>query len=120
MNIQKTYIKEINILIEKMPNDVKIWKISNTLSSLNNTKLENLLVAASFMTEQGFSPFLLNTGAEPTNFIEKFVREIYEFHMKRLNMEEVNSDNIFVEFFFSHGTSSNVMHLDCDEYDAIS
>jgi hypothetical protein len=100
-----------------MPNDVKIWKISNTLSSLNNKKLENLLVAASLMSDPTSSSFLLNTMTEPTNLIEKFIQEIYEFHMKRLNME-ANCDNIFVEFFFVHGNSST-MHLDCDEYDKV-
>lgn len=97
-----------------MSADIKVWKISNTLSDMNNDKLEKVLQSASSLLP---GSYLLDTMNEPTNPMEKFVREICEFHATRLN---IDLNSIFVELFFKTETQTNYsLHLDCDEYDRV-
>lgn len=99
-----------------MNSTLKTWKIE-TLSTTGNEKLDSLLTQYAYLSEPGIT-FLLDT-TKQSSMVEKIIFEIYEFHMKRLNIDLIKKD-IHVEFWFRVSTDNlNDYHLDKDEFSEI-
>lgn len=87
----------------------------NTLQSQKNEEKINIILSNVCQLQDSNVTCILNPLNKINNIIEKYIYDIAEFHIKRLNK---NPENTYIEFWFKNNNNpDNSLHFDCDEYD---
>ena len=95
--------------------DLKTWMISSSNDFCEENQHIDCLINECILAKNDSPAYLLNHSKFDFNLIEKYVYDIAQFHLKRLNIEF--DKNICIEFWFkSRNVYGSTIHTDSDDY----
>jgi hypothetical protein len=95
--------------------DLKTWIISSSNRIDEQNAHTNCLINECILAKINAPAYILNHSKNHFNLIEKYVYDIANFHLNRMNIKF--DENIFIEFWFkSRNVYGSTIHTDSDDY----